>query len=319
VLLSGLKMSWPEARLRAREYKQLAMKKPTSSAYAISSRMYLDRRQHKEAISELERGLALDPNSPRCISDMGRALTMAGRPKEGIEYHNKWLRLDPRDRYRYLINLGLAHFCLGNIAEAATLIEQAMRINPEDASIATTLAGFYGALGRDQDARAMLDYRRKYPGAPPNLGVPMFIMPWKDPVVAKRYAEGLLKAGLPPAKISGGYFPAFKENQLTGEEIKSLLFGSRVIGTTADGQQWRIDHQKNGEFIWSGPSDLAGPSSDKGKIRIEDDMVFTRYQKRWWGLEFCSTVFRNPKGTNGAKDEYFYCHDIGFSAFSLVK
>ena len=230
-------MSWIEARLRFREYTQMAMKKPTSDAYIVSSLLYLSRRQHKEAISELERGLALDPNSPGCHFNMDRTLYFAGRPKEGIEYLNKWIRLDPRDRYIYLLMLGWAHFCMGEIAEAATLHEQAMRLNPEDFSVATTLAGFYGALGRDQDARAMFELRRKNPPAPTDISIPMFIVPFRDRAVGERYAEGLIKAGFAPAKISGGYFPAFKENQLTGEEIKSLLLGSRITGTDWDGQQ----------------------------------------------------------------------------------
>jgi tetratricopeptide (TPR) repeat protein len=309
-----------------REYTRMAMKKPTSSAYQVSSLVYLRLRQHKEAISEVERGLALDPNSPGCLDGMGWALTMAGRPKEGIEYYNKSIRLDPRNRYLYLRRLGVAHFCMGEFAEAATLIEQALRLNPEDGSIATALAGYYEALGRDQDARAMLELRRKKPGGgPPNVGDHMFLMPFRDRTVADRYAQGLLKAGLAPAKISGGYFPAYKENQLTGEEIKSLLSGSRTTGISTyrelgkDGKQWWRNYKKNGDFTWRGSSTFVGPSSDNGKSRIEGDMICHQFQKSYWGLEFCGTVFRNPRGTNEGKDEYFFCNDIGFEPFSLVR
>jgi hypothetical protein len=127
-------------------------------------------------------------------------------------------------------------------------------------------------------------------------------------------AEGLIKAGL---KGPSGYYPAFKENQLTGEEIKRLLFGSKITGIELDdGQQWWVDQGKNGEFTWRG----SGPiSSDTGISRIEGDMICTRYQKRLWGLELFSTVFRNPRGTYESKDEYFFCTDIGFTPFSLVK
>ena len=127
-------MSWIEGRLRFREYTQMAMKKPTSRAYEASSLLYLSRRQHKEAISELERGLALDPNSPGCHFNLGRALYFTGRPKEGIEYLNKRMRLDPRNNFVYLVALSWAHFCMGEIAEAATFMEQALRLNPEDGS-----------------------------------------------------------------------------------------------------------------------------------------------------------------------------------------
>ena len=328
-LLPALNMSWTEGRLRFREYTQMAMKKTTPDAYALSALLYLSRRQHKEAISELERGLALDPNNASSFFNLGRVLYLGGRPKEGIEYLNKSWRLDPRSRYLYLVALSYAHFCMGEIAEAATFMEQAGRLNPEAAG--PSLAAFYALLGRDQDARAIVEMRRKK-GIVPDLGIAMFGLPFRDRAIGNRYAEGLLKAGLAPAKISGGYFPAFKENQLTGEEIKRLLLGSRITGIDRDGQQWWVDRNKNGEFTWRGPAlkdpytqkiisapMLAGPNSDCGKSRIEGDMICHQFEKSYWGLEFCGTVFRNPKGTNESKDEYFFCNDIGFEAFSLVR
>jgi hypothetical protein len=166
----------------------------------------------------------------------------------------------------------------------------------------------------------LLEINRKKPGTPLTLSSFMFIIPIKDRTVADRLAEGLLKAGLPPGRVAGGYFPAFKENQLTGEEIKSLLFGSRITGINLDdGQQWWVDRKKYGEFTWRGPSTFVGPSSDNGKSRIESDIVCTQFQKSYWGLEYCGTVFRNPRGTYEGKDEYFFCKDIGFLPFSLVR
>ncbi len=245
---------------------------------------------------------------------MANALIYAGRPKEGIEYLNKGIRLNPGNRYGYLASLSWAYFCLGEVAEAAKLREQVLRLNPENLGPAAPLAAFYGALGRDQDARAML---KKYPSPKITLVHPMFIRPFKDRAVADRFAGGLLKAGAAPGKISGGYFPAFEENQLTGEDIKRLLFGSKITGIDhSDGQQWREDCKKNGGRTWRGSEAI---SSDTGKSRIEGDMICTRYQKRYWGLEYCGTVFRNPGGKHESKDEYFYCTDWGFSAFSLVK
>jgi len=142
----------------------------------------------------------------------------------------------------------------------------------------------------------------------------MYYRPFKDRAVADRYAEGLLKAGL-SEKLSD-YLPAFKENQLNGEEIKRLFFGATITGISGDGQQWWIDRQKNGEFTSRG----SGPIfSDTGKSRIEGDMFCSQYQKSFWGVEFCGTVFRYPGGTPVGKDEYFWCSDFGFQTFSLVK
>jgi adenylate cyclase len=331
-LLPALNMSWIEARLRLRECAQMAMKKPTTTAYNLSALMYLSRRQHKEAISEEELGLALDPNNPQCLFDMGRILYLSGRPKEGIEYVNKRWRLDPRSRYVYLIALGWAHFCMGEIAEAATFMEQAQRLNPES-PLTIVLAAFYADLGRDQDARAMVEMSTKKTGFRPNMELAMFGMPFRDREIVDRYAEGLLKAGVAPARISGGYFPASKENQLTGEEIKNLLMSSRITGIDQDGQQWWVDREKNGEFTWRGPAlkdpitnkiissspTQTGPNSDRGKSWIEGDAICQQFEKLYWGLEFCGTVFRNPRGSNESKDEYFFCNDIGFEPFSLVR
>ena len=219
-LSGGLGISFVEARVRSREYLQEATKQPTSIAYTVSSQMYLDRRQHKEAISELERALSLDPNDPACLASMGNTLNMAGRPMEAMEYVNRGMRLDPHNPSRYLAVLAMAHFCMGELKEAATLGEKALRLNPENLGIATNLAVFYGLLGRDQEARAMLDtLRRKVGYSTESQAVARVwaiqFMPFKDRAVADRYAEGLLKAGYLPRTISAGYFPAFKENQLT--------------------------------------------------------------------------------------------------------
>jgi len=89
-----------------------------------------------------------------------------------------------------------------------------------------------------------------------------------------------------------------------------------ITGIVADGQQWWADRKKNGEVTWCGPGPI---SSDTGMSRIEGDMICTKYQQRLWGLEYCSTVLRNPKSKHESKDEYSLCQDIGFAPFSLVK
>jgi hypothetical protein len=283
--------------------------------------MYLLKRQHQEAISELEQGLALDPNDPACHQNMGYALTMAGRPKDAIEYLNRGMRLDPHNPSRYLVFLGQARFCMGELEEAAALYEKAIKLNPENApSFTITLAAYYALLGREQETRALFENSKKaWPaGVPVTLRRVMSVAPFKDRAIADRYAEGFIKAGL-SGKLTD-YLPGFKENQLTGEEAKRLFFGSTTAGQhftilVLDGE-WSIDCKKNGEFIYRGP----GPNfSDTGKTRIEGNTMCMQFQKNFGGIEFCMTVFRNPGGTSKGKEEYFWCSDFGFSTFSLVK
>jgi adenylate cyclase len=322
-LLKGLGVSWHEARARAIQYLQKATKDPMT--HYVKSQMFLWRRQHQEAIYEMERGLALDPNNPAFNFNMGRSLIYAGRPKEAVEFFKKGIRLDPNNPFRYLAGLGMAHFYMGELQEAAALLEKALRLNPEeDFAIPVWLAVHYALLGRDQEARALLEIAKKekidFPvGSAFNLRAFMNPAPFKERAVAERWAEGLRKVGIPPANIPGGYFPAFKENQLIGEEIRNLFFGSKITGYIFYPQQFWMSYEKNGEFTWSGPSALGGASSDSGKSRIEGDTICWQYQKRFWSVEYCGTLFRYPGGSFENKDEYFWCSDFGFSTFSLEK
>ena len=152
-----------------------------------------------------------------------------------------------------------------------------------------------------------------------NLRYFMNSAPYKDKAVAERLAEGLRKAGIPPANIPGGYFPAFKENQLTGEEIKNLLFGTTISGYVFYPNQFWVKFNENGEMTWNGPSMGGGPTIESGKSRIEGDTICWQYEKRFGGVEYCATIFRYPGGSFKGKDEYFWCTDFGFGTFSVVR
>jgi len=143
----------------------------------------------------------------------------------------------------------------------------------------------------------------------------MYPFPFKDRAVADRFAEGMVKAGMagPPS----AYFPSYKENQLTGEEINKLLLGSKITGINiGTGQQWWVERKQNGETAIRGPDPN---SSDTGRSRVEGDLLCTQFQKNFWGLEYCFTVFRNPGGTYAGKDEYINITDLGFSPWSVAR
>jgi TolB-like protein/class 3 adenylate cyclase/Flp pilus assembly protein TadD len=309
-------VSWSESRLRVGQYLKQAMKKPTSIAHLVNANLHLYRRQHGEAVSEAERALALDPNDPTCNSGMAFVLLNSGKPKEAIDFINRAMRFDPHNPGRYLFLLGVAQFCMGNLEEAANLIEKAHRINPEFASSISWLASIYGLLGREKEARAALETHKKlWRMREFKLPATMYFFPFKDRADADRIAEGMVKAGIPGPP--SGYFPTFKENQLTGEEIKRLNFGRTVTGIDPDGFQWWLDKKKNGELTLRVPG--ARISSDTGKTRIDGNMECVQFQKIYWGLEYCMTNFRNPRGTYEGKDEYFSCNDFGFIPWSVVR
>jgi hypothetical protein len=248
---------------------------------------------------------------------MGNALLHIGKPREAVDFINRAMRLDPQNPSFYLSRLGAVQFCMGNLEGAANLLERALRLNPDFLSLPSGwLASTYGLLGREKEARAALDNQRKgymtpYPGL---LSIIMSNYPFKDRRTADRFAEGMIKAGMPGRPTE--YFPAFQENRLNGAGIMDLLFGSTISGFDLTGQQWWSDRRKNGDFVFRGQGPLA---PDTGKSRVEGDVLCSQFQKRMEGVEYCATVFRNPNGKPESMNEYFFFTDVGLAPFSPVR
>jgi TolB-like protein len=90
-----LGISFQETSLFMHHYQNLAIKNPTSIARALNGYTLAYERRFEEAIAELEQAIVLDPNDARSNWLMSCVLTWGGRPKEGIEYAKRALRIDP--------------------------------------------------------------------------------------------------------------------------------------------------------------------------------------------------------------------------------
>jgi adenylate cyclase len=54
---------------------------------------------HRGALVETERAVTMSPNLASAHGALGCALIYSGRPKEGLEAYQWYLRLDPRDPF----------------------------------------------------------------------------------------------------------------------------------------------------------------------------------------------------------------------------
>jgi TolB-like protein len=300
-------LKWPDKRVVARNYLELAMKNPSPAAHQLAAVIKLRLRQYKEAISEAERALALTPNDPGAHGRMADVLISAGRPKEAIEYAKFEMRFDPRRMHLGLFRLGTAYFSMGQLEQAATYFERSLTHNPKFPRVYTFLAATYAHLGRDQKAREALE--NYYSFVAPfrfTLRALMYWYPFKDPEVAERFAYGLLKAGMKGEP--SGYYEILEENRLTGEEIRKLVFGQEIRYRC----QWTgleyVNLTKDGT-IMDGERTI-------GKSRIDGDMLCNKRASRFDGLEYCGTVFRNPEGTADMGNEYLYVTDFDICVFN---
>ena len=202
----------------------------------------------------------------------------------------------------------------GRYKEAIPFLERALKLNPKGTPIYRILAVAYAQTGRVQEAKKMLDIGFKaWPPQMKNLRFVMYYSPSSDMQHMERLAEGYLKAGLPGEP--SGFYKIFPEQKLTGEEIRSLVFGRKVMGIALrTGKPWWIERSSDGEATIRN-----GDNSDTGKSWIENDMVCDQWDNLYEGLKDCWPVFRNPEGAPEKNDEYIGVPDYGIYPFSQVQ
>jgi adenylate cyclase len=310
IMQDALKINYGEARLRARQYLMNAMEEPISVTYMLSGLMNLTLRQWDEAISQFEKALALDPNDPLLYVGLTWVLSMSGRPAEGMEYAKSGMRLDPLNPARYLAQIGVAHFCMGEWQEAVTPSEQALKLNPEEGIWAAVLASAYAHLGRTEEAKAAYQVCRQRVGTDLSL----YFWPFKDSRVEESFVEGLIKAGW-----SGGRFVSVhvsKKDQITGEHLKQFYYPSTTIGYGIGSWQMSQEFAEDGTVTMSAAGLPGGV--DTGRSWLEDKICI-QFQKYSAGLAFCRTTFRNPRGTPQGNDEYLGFSDLASTTFSRAQ
>jgi TolB-like protein len=303
-------ISYPEARIRARHYLEMAMKNPTPTAHRVAADLAFNRRHEQEALAEAKQALALDPNNSENHLMMARVMNMLGKPEAAIASAQRAMLLNPRDKAFPLGNICSAHFLMGQYKDAVIFCEKALENNPKASSIAACLAASYGQLGREPEARAALERYIKGWGRAPGLPAVMYFFPFKNPEQGDRFAEGLLKAGLQGKP--GGYYKISENLRLSGEEIKSLFLGRKARGIWGK-SQWEVNRPTDGEAtFWWGPKLLGS-----GKSWVEGDALCNQWKNYYGGLTYCEDIYRNPEGTPEEKNEYVILDDRGIFGCSV--
>jgi tetratricopeptide (TPR) repeat protein len=288
----------------------MAMDNPTSLAHQLNADMMLYKRLHGYATREAERAITLDPNDARAQFIMGKVLIFDGRPGEGVEFIKKAMRLDPHYPAEPLCYLGLAHFCMGELEEAVSLIDRGLKHNPELVFFNLPLTSAYSHMGLNKKAQeAMATYGQGWQILAVNRA--MFEWPVKDPEFAEHLVKGLSAAGW---RGGSEYYKIYGENRLAGEQIKDLVFGRKMAGS-----EGLIERTKDGiAYCRQCFSRITGSKfADIGRSWVEDDMLCDRWQKRFQGQMICSPVFLNPEGKLEKFDEYFLIPGLGES-FGII-
>jgi adenylate cyclase len=151
---------------------------------------------HKGALAETERALAISPNLTVAHESLGIALIYSGRAEEGLAALQRYLRLDPRDPTLALglLQIAIGHYFCREYEIAFEAAERAIRSYPDFPLSYRWLAAALGQLGRTDEARSALE--KAIAVAPKSFD--FYVRgraPWFRPEDHAHMLEGLRKAG----------------------------------------------------------------------------------------------------------------------------
>jgi adenylate cyclase len=201
---SSLGLTNSEALERAEQYLQEAMKDPTPLAHLVASSIRSSEGRYQESIVEATRAIVLDANDPVGYVAMTKALSYAGSPSEGADAIQKAMRLNPHYPPTYLRALGFAQFGMEQFEEAAASYEESIKRDPNEDTQYFEIAGTYGQLGREEEARSALktfnELRAKAGMSDPYTLQSIVVWGFKEQKDIERWREGLRRAGVPPGR-----------------------------------------------------------------------------------------------------------------------
>jgi hypothetical protein len=192
-------------------------------------------------------------------------------------------------------------------------MEKAVKQNQAGYAI-RLLAMIKANAGQIQEARTLFaDSADKLPPSMKNVRFFMSAWPFKDFKVARNFAEGYVKAGLPGE--SNDVYKISSDNRLTKKDIRGLFFGKKVKGfNLVTKKPWLIEREKDGKATI-----LDGDKSDSGRSWIEDDMLCDQWNNLYEGLKDCWVIYRNPEGSPENFDSYLGVPGYGIFPFSEVE
>jgi TolB-like protein/class 3 adenylate cyclase/Flp pilus assembly protein TadD len=311
-----LKMSITDARLLASHYLEKALKKPTSTAYAIAAEISDRMLLMEEAVSYAQKAISLAPNDHWAVFIMGHELIKTGKAKEGLAYLRKALELDPHNPGRILQSMSFGEFCLGNYEIAVSHGKRAYELNPAMTSVGCQLAIAYSKLGQQQKAKEAFElYKKGWPkGLQPNIPLVMVLLNYSDPNISKAVVDSLVEAGLPPEPSD--YYKPWMLERLTEKDIRKLLLNHTIKGISLySGKQWWMEIDAVGGFEGRGGS--FGKNMN-GSLWIEEDLLISIIPEMTKGLKVKGPVFKNKQGSNDKYNEYLWAAAWGSMAFSVV-
>jgi tetratricopeptide (TPR) repeat protein len=175
--------------------RALALNDSYHGNHMILGFIYLWQQQYEQALTEMERAVALAPTEAWSYAALAEVLSQMGKVEDALEAAAQALRLKPEIVDIYLDSVGAAYYLAGRPEEAIAPLQRYVSRYPNILPGHLMLAAVYSELGKEAEARAeAAEVLRINPQF--SLEVHRQRMPIKDPAVLERHLAALRKAGL---------------------------------------------------------------------------------------------------------------------------
>jgi tetratricopeptide (TPR) repeat protein len=157
--------------------------------------IHLSQQQYEQALAEMERAVAIDPNEAWSYAAQADVLSRMGRSEDALAAAAQALRLKCIIKDWHLASVGAAYAVAGHYEEARDPLQRFLSRYPNLLPTSLMLAAVYSELGQTAEAqKEAAEVLRLNPNF--SLEVHKQRMPIKDPAVLERHIAALRKAGL---------------------------------------------------------------------------------------------------------------------------
>ena len=318
---NAMVLFWRKAIFRAHETLAKSEAENIADTHVVRSEMALYKHQLEVALWEAEQALMLNTNDVDALKAKARALIYSGQYEEGRKLANQVIRLDPVVIAEPLYLIGLSYFATGDYEKAADFIERAIENDPTTAIYVRLLAATYGKLGNNEANKVWRKYRKSWKRRDGQFWIAAAVQfyPFQDLEILKHLADGFEAAGgveRPPSR----FLKLDRENRLSGEEIKALVFGHRIRGRDYwQDDDWAQQRSLEGKVSNFGVSAYTGflelVGEEVGESWVEDNRLCDRWSLVGGDITKCVLIFRDP---DSGPNNYYMVTDTGPHPFSVV-
>jgi adenylate cyclase len=184
---------------RATEAAQKAVAIDDSNPYALSSLANIEesRGDPAKAVALTEKAAAFAPSDANINAALGeRLILIAAKPKEGLDFVTKAMRLNRSYPDWFVEATGWANYALGDYDKALAAFEEYHKRNPDDTDGFVEIIYTSATMGQLEEAKTKLAELLE---GHPDFSIEGYspLNHFKDPEVIKLIRDNTAKAGLP--------------------------------------------------------------------------------------------------------------------------